>query len=361
MLWWSVLLPCLTPAPAPDALCAVGDLHGDVVHALEAFRLCGVVDAAGRWSGGPAVVVQTGDVLDRGNSSLPLLRWLWALRDEAAAAGGELVLLMGNHELLNMQGRTRYVDEDELHAFGGTAAWQHAMHPTQGELGQQLSALPGLAVRGVGACRTLFLHAGLRLSVGAAYGSVDALNAALTEQVRANRGALLDARTGPLWWRGYARPHAAGLDDETACAEARAAVASLGEGAVRMAVGHNIMPFVATACAGALHMIDVGMSTAYGGRPAAWRCEVDAEGAADVRALYVEGDEPPPDLCTACAEARRPPAHLLRGEDPHNDCANYCVARARQRGAGSASSWSRIIAAMSGSNQSPSGDVKTEF
>ena len=55
----------------------MGDLHGDVDHALQALRLCGVVDVLGRWSGGSATVVQTGDVLDRGNASLP--------RDEHAA------------------------------------------------------------------------------------------------------------------------------------------------------------------------------------------------------------------------------------------------------------------------------------
>jgi hypothetical protein len=32
-----------------------------------------------------------------------VLRTLWDLRAQAAAAGGDLVLLIGNHELMNMQ------------------------------------------------------------------------------------------------------------------------------------------------------------------------------------------------------------------------------------------------------------------
>jgi len=310
-----------------STICAVGDLHGDLDHALQALRLCGVVDAVGKWSGGAATVVQTGDVVDRGNASLPLLHLLWSLRDQAAAAGGELLMLMGNHELLNMQGATHYVDPEEMSHFGGEAAWRRAMHPQHGEVGQRLSAQPGLAVRGVGACRTLFLHAGLRLQVGAAFGSIEAVNVALSAQVRANRGALLDARSGPLWWRGFARPHAAGLEEDEACAEVRAAVASVGDGAHRMTVGHNIVPFIATRCGGALHMIDVGMSSAYGGRPAAWRCSTDAvTGDAHVHALYIGGEETPPDLCHACGEAHRAhTAHALRGGDPHGDCRNYCL------------------------------------
>jgi len=277
-------------------------------------------------------VVQTGDVVDRGNSSLPLLEALWALQDEASAAGGELLMLMGNHELLNLQGMFRYVHRQEVASFGGTAAWQRAMNPRHGELGMRLAAQPGVAVRGEGACRTLFLHAGLRLSTATSYHSLEALNEELTRQASANDGDLLDAHNGPLWWRGYARPHAAALSEEQSCTEARAAIKALGDGAKRMTVGHNIVPFVSTRCGGSLHMIDVGMSYAYEGRPAAWRCTVDdSTGKAKISALYERGEESPPDLCDACNEVlgalrgmqgSEPP---LRGTDPHGDCRNYCV------------------------------------
>ena len=90
-------------------LCAIGDMHGDPNHALSALRLCDAVDEAGRWSGGNMVVVQLGDVFDRGNASVALQQMLWELRDQAAEAGGELKLLLGNHELMNLQGRIHYV------------------------------------------------------------------------------------------------------------------------------------------------------------------------------------------------------------------------------------------------------------
>jgi hypothetical protein len=280
---------------------------------------------------------------------------LWSLREQAAAAGGELLLLLGNHELLNMQGATHYVDPQEVDSFGGVAAWRQHLHPRLGEVGRRLLDHPGVAVRGEGACRTLFLHAGLRLAVGATYGSVDELNRALRQQVERNRGGLLDAREGPLWWRGYARPKLAGLSEDEACAEARAAIASFGEGAKRMTVGHNIVPFVATRCEGAVHMIDVGMSTAYGGRPAAWRCELRPKtGEAHVRALYLNGDEPPPDLCDACAEIRRG-AHPLRGGDEHSDCHNYCRGRPSRKASEAESS--SLFGSWFGGENLGAGDV----
>ena len=385
-----VLITCVIcalarPSSTPP-LCAIGDLHGDEAQALQALRLCGAVDESGKWTGGTMTVVQTGDVIDRGNASLPLLRKLWALRDDAAAAGGELLLLMGNHELLNMQGMTRYVHRGELAANGGESAWLRALNP-RGEIGKQLAALPGAVVRGEGACRTLFLHAGLRLKTAQSFSSLDALNAELTRQATANAGELLDARTGPLWWRGYARPHAAGLSENEACAEARQAIETLGDGAVRMGVGHNIVPFVSTRCNGVMHMLDVGMSYAYGGRPAAWQCSLDAEmGGATVRALYIQGAETPPDLCEACGEllgAVRSSQVPLRGVDPHGDCPNYCSQRrpvpkltqptrlassAMLKGAGGAEGlgFASLMGSWSGSQADASGTphknhVKTEF
>ena len=332
------LLLLLLPAAVASDLCAIGDFHGDEAHAFDALRLCGAVDASGRWAGGTMTVVQLGDVMDRGNASLPLLHSLWDLQAEAHAAGGELLLLLGNHELLNMQGATRYVHKGELRSYGGAAAWSRAMDPHHGEIGRRLVATPATAVRGAGACATLFLHAGLRPSVAASFESLESLNGALRQQILAGNGELLDAHQGPLWWRGHVRPHAAGLSDESACDEVRKAASVFG--AARTAVGHNIVPFVSTRCGGALQMLDVGMSSAYEGRPAAWRCSLDAAtGAASTRALYAAGEEPPPDLCDACAQIGRAghrPSHSLRGDDPHGDCYSYCPRAAASRSLGAA-------------------------
>lgn len=44
--------------PAAERLVAIGDLHGDLRKALRAFRLAGLIDERGRWSGGSTVCVQ---------------------------------------------------------------------------------------------------------------------------------------------------------------------------------------------------------------------------------------------------------------------------------------------------------------
>lgn len=103
-------LAFVAPAAALAArIVAVGDVHGD----LEAFRRilaeAGIVDAAGGWIGADAILVQTGDLIDRGPSMRGTLDFVMALERSAAARGGRVVSLLGNHEVMNMAGDLRYV------------------------------------------------------------------------------------------------------------------------------------------------------------------------------------------------------------------------------------------------------------
>ena len=53
--------------PSPPAT-----LHGDVSAFRSVLRLAGAIDETNHWSGGALVVVQTGDVLDRGDDETAL-------------------------------------------------------------------------------------------------------------------------------------------------------------------------------------------------------------------------------------------------------------------------------------------------
>eukprot|EP00798_Chlamydomonas_sp_ICE-L_P006815 gene6815-30787_t len=55
------------------AVLVVGDLHGDMKHALEALQLVGATDKSGKWKAGNSVLVQMGDIVDRGHFSLQLI------------------------------------------------------------------------------------------------------------------------------------------------------------------------------------------------------------------------------------------------------------------------------------------------
>lgn len=88
---------------------AVGDVHGDLA-AFQAILVdAGVLDASGAWVGGDTVLVQVGDLLDRGPSMRGILDFVMALEKAAKQRGGRVVSLLGNHEVMNMTGDLRYV------------------------------------------------------------------------------------------------------------------------------------------------------------------------------------------------------------------------------------------------------------
>ncbi|GAB0496151.1 hypothetical protein MMPV_007461 [Pyropia vietnamensis] len=85
--------------PAVRRLVAIGDIHGTVSALRTALRLAGVLHPRrDEWVGGDTVLVQTGDLLDRGDTEVAVLRLLTHLQDTAGASGGAVHLLLGNHE-----------------------------------------------------------------------------------------------------------------------------------------------------------------------------------------------------------------------------------------------------------------------
>lgn len=96
-------------AVAPARVIAVGDVHGDYDAFVALLQRSGLLDAKLRWSGRNAVLVQTGDILDRGPKDRDVMDLLMRLEKEAAKKGGRVVVLLGNHEVMNLIGDLRYV------------------------------------------------------------------------------------------------------------------------------------------------------------------------------------------------------------------------------------------------------------
>ncbi len=111
------------PASAASArVVAIGDVHGSDDGFLSVLRAAGLVDAAGHWTGGTTTLVQTGDITDRGPGVKRAFDLVRALAGEAAAAGGRVVAVLGNHEVMNLLGELRDVTPAICASFGGADA-----------------------------------------------------------------------------------------------------------------------------------------------------------------------------------------------------------------------------------------------
>ena len=107
----------VSTAAAGGRVVAVGDIHGNYEGFVTILQQAGLVDDETHWIGGDATFVQTGDVFDRGVDIRKILDLLMRLQDEAAAAGGEVVALIGNHEGMNLMGFYRDVNPEVYATF----------------------------------------------------------------------------------------------------------------------------------------------------------------------------------------------------------------------------------------------------
>ncbi|MCH9695597.1 MAG: metallophosphoesterase [Gammaproteobacteria bacterium] len=113
-----------TPGCAADApiesvsrVVAISDVHGAFGAMVNTLQQAAVVDKELAWNGGSTQLVVVGDILDRGPNSRAAMDLLMRLETEASAAGGEVRVLIGNHESMLLIGDMRYVSAPEFKAF----------------------------------------------------------------------------------------------------------------------------------------------------------------------------------------------------------------------------------------------------
>lgn len=293
-----------------ERIVVVGDVHGAHTPLLELLQATGLADARGHWSGGRATLVQLGDILDRGPAERAVIDLLRSLQREAKRAGGEVIVLLGNHEIMSMHGDWRYASPDAIAGFGGSAARRAAFSRTAAD-GRWLRSLPPIvALDGIA-----FVHGGITPEVAAlgingirkrvrselglmdaerakavrdgsllADANLDALLALKLPSLEAYPGWLIANQQGPFWFRGYATSSDAELG-----AQLPGVLKALG--VKRIVVGHSVqLPAAILARAGGRAILaDTGMlggSFYPGGAPLALEIRGEALATIDAKGTH---------------------------------------------------------------------------
>lgn len=312
-----------------ERIVAIGDIHGAFDQFVAILRAAGLLDNRNRWIGKRAVLVQVGDVLDRGPDSRKAMDLLRKLERDAQRAGGRVVALLGNHELMRLVSDWRYVSQGETDAFknaesvdlrdraltvfsaeaektataaGRTfdpAAYREQFmkevplgslemrfaFDAKGEYGAWVRQRAAVArINGI-----LFLHGGISEPVSMM--GCEGINAAVRKDLLSlpvpleQVAALFSAsETGPLWYRGLANEPEAELaptlDIILERMKARAIV-----------IGHTTIPGKITSrLGGRVIQIDTGMVNGEfypGGAPSALELQGDK-----ATAIYLDRKEP---------------------------------------------------------------------
>ena len=288
-----VLLACMgrPAAQAPSRIVVVGDVHGDLAALVDILVDAGVIDKRRSWKGGTAVVVQTGDLPDRGPDSRKVMDLLIDLEKQARKAGGRVHALLGNHEVMNMLGDLRYVTPEEYASYktldseqlretvfvanadparredpvyrsawmaDKPLGWVELMQAfsKQGKYGRWLRQHDTVVKIGT----TLLLHGGISPKYAAL--QADEVNSRIRAALASNTPraeTLLTDEEGPLWYRGLALAPEAALG-----AHVDALLAF--HGVSRIVIGHTVAPgVVLPRFGGKVILNDVGLSAVYGG------------------------------------------------------------------------------------------------
>jgi hypothetical protein len=277
---------CASCAPfgpsSPGRIVAVGDLHGDLEAARSALRLAGAIDREDRWIGRELVVIQTGDILDRGDNEEAIMALFRRLGQEARSAGGEVHLLNGNHELMNASQDFRYVTEggfrdfEDLVVVDSPDSLLDALPPEEraraaafrpgGPFALQLAEQPIALIVG----SSLFVHGGIlpaHVDMG-----LDLMNREVQGWLRGDvpEPEWIGGGESPVWTRLYSdQPSQAACDTLSSVLDELEVQ--------RMVVGHTVQRTGITAfCGGRVWAIDVGMAAYYQGRPEVLEIRGDA-------------------------------------------------------------------------------------
>jgi len=104
----------------------IGDLNGAYEALVDILRGTGLLNGRLGWIGGRDELVQVGDLFNRGGGAVRALRLLLRLQREARRAGGNVTVLLGNHEVMTALRHEGYCTEEEYLSFATGAerrAW----------------------------------------------------------------------------------------------------------------------------------------------------------------------------------------------------------------------------------------------
>lgn len=202
----------------PEKLLAISDIEGNFNAFYSLLVSNGVMDKEYNWTYEKGHLVLIGDFMDRGDNVTQVLWLIYKLEQAAKEHGGMVHFILGNHEILNLQGQTNYVDKKYTKLakrYAGklddNEAYLDLMADNQ-ELVRWMKSKNSVEKIG----NTLFVHAGISKELVAARFSVGQINNIIRNRLKhgPSRNELdrmdeefMFASHGPLWFRGLAVPY----------------------------------------------------------------------------------------------------------------------------------------------------------
>jgi|TARA_B110000967_G_scaffold164896_1_gene172363 hypothetical protein len=247
----------------------IGDIHGDFNILLTCLKKANVINSNKEWIGGSTHIVQLGDILDKGGRGIDssansmeefsIYEFLNYLDTEAEKYGGKVHYLIGNHEIMNMEGDFRYVHKKHLDATGDSL--RRKLFKPGGYMARLL-ACHSYGILKIN--KWYFCHAGL-LPEHVNTNTITQINTIVRDVLRGNKKTgltkhekdLLFSQDSIFWNRKY-------YFDKNKCDMLEKTLDILNEKDGGLIVGHTVHKNITSECNKKLWFADVGLSPAFG-------------------------------------------------------------------------------------------------
>lgn len=293
-----------------ENIVCIGDLHGDIKQLLCILQHAKLIEKINidmskcftekdysckkwNWIGGKSICVQLGDMFDgksRGSgdsnfedNEVEIYKFLVQLKAKAKKYGGDVLLLLGNHELMNINHDFRYVSKNsQVKCFSFDNSHDEdnysfkSSHKICTNDRKKLFDINSILLRSMskniyGIIKIgpyLFCHAGLEYNLGKKYNfdisyMNNLLKCFLRNKIQNNKqlmnafNEIYNDSGGILWFRGLAR------EESNYCNSNKMTFKKLN--IKKMIVGHTPQDEISTKCDyEGIVVIDVGLSDAFG-------------------------------------------------------------------------------------------------
>lgn len=190
----------------PKKMLVISDIEGEFAAMRKLLQANGVMDNNYNWIFGEGHLVLVGDFVDRGVMVTEVLWLIYSLESQAEASGGKVHFILGNHEIMNMNGELDYVHPRyKAHADKMQVPYLQ-LFGQQAELGRWFSTKN--VVEQIG--NILFTHGGFSAYMNEVHMPLKDLNdtarlyySNTSLKFPGYYSELLFSDYGPFWYRGY--------------------------------------------------------------------------------------------------------------------------------------------------------------
>lgn len=188
---------------------AMGDIHGNLDGLIPLLINNGIIDKDRNWIFGNGHFVVLGDFFDRGTKVTETLWFLRNLQQKAQLKRGNVHVLLGNHELMTMEGDHRYLHSRYIYISQFIHKYYFELFDEKSELGLWLRSLNSM----IKINDYLFSHAGISPEFAALNYTLDTINVTVRKYINGEIERTLESKInnivkgeGPFWYRGYSNP-----------------------------------------------------------------------------------------------------------------------------------------------------------